>query len=179
MKSFASFVAEEESHGLQQLPWDKNPKIGWWKDGDHLHMYHGTHVSRLGEIARHGIRAPEKGPTAGSVSLTHDPHTAHGYASMHGGESNFRSAGAQAQHVPHEDRAVLHLKIPRKWAEKNMNPHLRGNIDSVRDNLTNRAKYEAHALAGRPDHEHYATTELRFKDRVPPKFIQGYSKRNG
>src|SRR5271156_4750018 len=86
-----------ENKELPKVPWEKNPKIGWWKDHPkHLVMYHGTHDSRVANIAKHGIHAPEHGPTAGHVSMTHDPHTAHGYASMHGGETAFRGAGAKA-----------------------------------------------------------------------------------
>lgn len=177
MRSFRQ-LNEEAGNELPRLAWDKNPKIGWWRDGDHMIMYHGTHQSRLPDISRDGLRAPTSGPTAGWVSLTHDPHTAHGYASMSGGESSFRGAGAKATHVPHEERVVLVHKIPREWAEKNMNPHLRGNIDGYAEKLRDRSSYEAHAASGRPDHEHYQATELRFKDAVPREFLVGYTRRS-
>lgn len=166
-----------DNHGLPKLPWDKNPKIGWWDDHDHITMYHGTHQSNLHSIDKNGIHAPSHGPTAGWVSMALEPHTSHGYASMSGGESNFRAAGARAHHVPDHERAVLVARIPKTWAKENMNPHLRGNIDAQRDKLTNRDAYEAHAAAGRPDHEHYAMTELRFKNHVPRQFIVGYTQK--
>lgn len=177
MKSFRQFLSED--NGLPRLAWEKDPRVGWWKDHDHLTMYHGTHVSRLGSIAKGGIQSPSHGSTAGWVSMTHDPHTAHGYASMHGGETSFRGAGARAQHVPHEDRAVVVARIPREWAEKHMNPHMRGNTQDVVHHLTDRAAYDAHKNQGGRDHEWYAKTELRFKDHVPAHFIQGYMKKKG
>lgn len=176
MFGFREFIDEagEEGSRLPSLEWDKDPKIGWWGDGDHLTMYHGTHESRLPEIEKHGIVAPDHGPTAGWVSMTHDPNTAHGYASMTGGESAFRAAGAKAQTVPHHERVVLVAKIPRDWAEKNMNPHLRGNIEGYRERLNDRSLYDKHTG---PDHEYYAGTELRFKDRVPREFLVGHMRR--
>lgn len=177
MKTFMEFLFERSDHGLPRIPWEKNPKIGWWKDGSHLTMYHGTHETNLHRIDRDGIKAPEHGPTKGWVSMTHDPHTAHGYASMSGGESAFRAAGGQARHVPDHERSVLVAHIPREWAEKHMNHHMRGNIGRVADNMTDRDKYDRHVTSGRPDHEYYATTELRFKDRVPREFIKGYMKK--
>lgn len=179
MKNLRDIVplVEAADHGLPKLPWNKDPKIGWHEDGDHLVMYHGTHESRVGAIAKEGLKAPSHGPTKGWVSMTHDPHTAHGYASMTGGESAFRAAGNKAKTVPHHERATLVYHIPRKWANENMNHHLRGNTDDVVDNLKNKQKYEEHKAAGKPDHEYYQKTELRFKDHIPPEFIKGYMKR--
>ena len=171
-------ILESEGDGLKKLPWQKDPKIGWWKDhGDHYVMHHGTHEKNLEGIAKHGIHAPKEGSTKGWVSMTHDPHTAHAYASMSGGETNFRNAGKRAEHTPHEKRAVLVAHIPKDWAHENMNHHLRGNMPDVKDRLENREKYEAHRAAGKPDHEYYQTTELRFKDHIPAHFIKGYMKK--
>lgn len=176
MKTYRQFIAEKYS--LEKNPdFPHDPKIGWWGDGDHLIMYHGTHDSRVEHIKKHGLKAPEHGPTKGWVSLTHDPHTAHGYASMSGGESSFRAAGGKAQHVPHNERTVIVHKIPRKWAEENMNPHLQGNINQVADNMSNKEKYKKHNSEGKPDHEYYRTTELRFKKAVPSEFIVGTIKK--
>lgn len=175
-------TAEALEHQLQKHDWHKNPKIGWWQDHheehpDHYVMYHGTHEKNLGGIAKHGIHSPKSGSTAGWVSMTHDPHTAHAYASMHGGETAFRGAGQKAQHTPHEHRAVVVAHIPKKWAHENMNHHLRGNMPDVKDRLQNKAKYDEHKAAGKPDHEYYQTTELRFKDHIPPHFIKGYMQK--
>lgn len=109
--------------------------------------------------------------------MTHDPHTAHAYASMSGGETNFRAAKSKAENVPHEHRAVVKFKIPREWAEKNINHEMRGNMDDTRHKLTDKSSYERHAAEGKPDHEHYRLTELRFKDKVPAEFIEGHMKR--
>jgi hypothetical protein len=174
MLTYRQFIVESESGG--EIPWEKDPKIGWWKDHDHVTLYHGTHKSRVDSIRKHGLKAPEHGPTKGNISMALEPHTAHGYASMHGGESSFRAAGSQAHHVPHQDRAVMVYRVPRHWAEKHANPHLRGNTDDVRDNLTSREKYEKHRASGRPDHEHYAKTELRF-NHVPSEYFVGHMRK--
>jgi hypothetical protein len=174
MKTFGQFVTEKQHDG--EIPFDKNPKIGWWKDHDHVTLYHGTHASRVDSIKKHGLKAPEHGPTKGNISMALEPHTAHGYASMHGGESSFRAAGAQAHHVPHHERAVMVYRVPRAWAEKHANQHLRGNTDDVRDNLTDREKYLAHKRAGKTDHEHYAKTELRFS-HLPNEYLVGHMRK--
>ena len=179
MKTFKQFIAED-SHGGKKLPWDKNPQIGWHEDGDHTIMYHGTHQKNLAGILKDGIHAPKDGDTAGMISMTHDPHTAHGYASMTGGETNWRRATSGktvAKSVPHNERVVLVAKIPHSWKKDNLVPGMKGNIDAVRDNLTNKQKYTDHVAKGGRDHEYYATTELRFKDKIPPHFIVGYMKK--
>jgi len=174
MKSFSQFLAEDRE--MTRLPWDKDPKIGWWRDHDHVTLYHGTHHSNLHHIAKAGLKSFDHGPEKSWISVTHDPHTAHAYASMHGGETNFRRAGYKAQHVPHEHRVVIVHRVPKKWVDDNMSKHLRGNTEDVRSNLTDKAKYEAHKKAGGFDHEHYAKTELRFKN-IPKEYMVGYMKK--
>ena len=88
-----------------------------------------------------------------------------------GGESGFRAAGAKAKTVPMEDRRVIKAEIPKSWAEENM-ADMRGNVGSTKDNLTNKAKYDAAKKAGMTDKEYYATTELRFKKPIPKEFIK-------
>lgn len=170
-----------ESKGLEKHEWQKDPKIDWWKDepGDHYTLYHGTHEKNLEGIHKNGIHAPKEGSTKGWVSMTHDPHTAHAYASMHGGETAFRGANQKAQSTPHEHRSVVVAHIPKKWAHENMNHHLRGNMPEVKDRLNDKSKYEEHKKAGKPDHEYYRTTELRFKDKIPAEFVKGYMKHPG
>lgn len=169
--------------GLKKMPWQKDPKIGWWKDEhpDHYVMYHGTHERNLAGIARNGINSPSKGSTAGNVSMTHDPYTAHAYAAMSGsgGETGFRNAGQKAQNTPHEHRAVVVAHIPKDWAHQNMNHDMRGNVPETRNKLTDKSTYDAHKDAGKPDFQHYQATELRFKDKIPPHFIKGYMKKAG
>jgi hypothetical protein len=183
MLSFRQYISESDDHGLKKLPWNKDPKIGWWKDhhnddNGHVTLYHGTHERNLHHIAKHGLVAPDSGPTAHNVSLTHDSHTAHAYASMsgNGGESAFRGVRHKATTTPHHERATLVIKAPRKWVEDHYNKHMRGNIPETRDKLTNKEVYDKHAASGRPDHEHYRTTELRFH-HVPKEYIHGYMKK--
>lgn len=174
IQKFSSFIKED----ISKQDFHKNPNIGWWQDQkDHYVMYHGTHEKNVASIAKNGIHAPKEGSTKGWVSMTHDPHTAHAYAAMSGGETNFRSAGAKATTTPHNQRAVIVAHIPKDWAHKHMNQHIRGNIGDAKDRLTNKEKYAQHKASGRPDHEYYQTTELRFKDHVPPEFIKGYMKK--
>ncbi len=166
MLTFTQFITEKA-----ELPWDKDPKIGWWKDHEHVTLYHGTHASRVDSIKKHGLKAAK-----GGISMALEPHTAHGYASMHGGEANFRSAGEKAHHVPHHERAVMVYKVPKHYVEKHADKHLSGNTDEVKDHLTNRDKYLAHKKAGKSDHEHYAKTELRFS-HVPNEYLVGHMKK--
>ena len=162
---------------LENMPWKKNPDIGWWKDqGDHYTMYHGTNKTNVPAIADSGIKAPQSGPTAGKVSMTFDPYTAHGYASM-GGESAFRAAGSSAKNIPHQDRRVVVTKIPKTWADEHMDKNLRGNVGNVKDNLKDKEKYQAAKKAGKSDHEYYATTELRFNKPIPKEFVKGVMQR--
>ena len=180
MKSFKMFIIESDESdtgGIKRLPWNKDPKIGWHEDGDTLIMHHGTHERNLKGIAQNGINAPNKGPTKGWVSMTHDPNTAHGYASMTGGESAFRSSNRRPTSTPHHERATIVAHIPRTWAQKNMDHHFRGNTDDVVGNLRNKQNYQQHKAAGKPDNEYYQKTELRFKQHIPPEFIKGYMKK--
>lgn len=122
-------------------------------------------------ILKHGIN--HKDPKTGMISVTHDPHTAHGYASMSGagGERNFRKTGAKAVHTPHEDRVVLKIHLPK---DHPIDGHLRGNVGDKHDNLKSKEKYEKHKQSGKADHEYYQTTELRTSKEIDPKHIVGY-----
>ena len=167
---FKEFLSEHK-----EVPFEKNPKIGWWKDkaeedGHHV-VYHGTHKRNLPQILKHGIN--HKYPKTGMISVTHDPHTAHGYASMSGsgGERNFRKAGAKAVHTPHEDRVVLKIHLPK---DHPIDGHLRGNVGDKHDNMKNKEKYKAHKKSGKADHEYNQTTELRTSHDIHPKHIVGY-----
>ncbi|MBD99746.1 MAG: hypothetical protein CMO34_07890 [Verrucomicrobia bacterium] len=173
MLRLKDFITEKK-----ELPYDKNPKIGWWKDkakehGHHV-VYHGTHKKNLPNILKHGIN--HKDPDTGMISVTHDPHTAHGYAAMSGsgGEKNFRKVGKKAVHTPHEDRVVLKIHLPK---DHPIDGHLRGNVGDKHDNLKSKEKYEKHKKADGQDHEYYQTTELRTSKDIHPKHIVGYMHR--
>lgn len=160
---------------VSEVPFNRNPKIGWIWDNDPITFYHGTHFSRLNDILQHGLKAPTDGPTAGWVSLALEPSTGRGYASMHGGETSFRKAGSKAQHVPMQDRRVLVLQIPKNYVLKYMAP-ARGNMDNERDKLTNEERYRKWIASGKTDQEYYALTEIRLPKKVPAKFIKGWMK---
>lgn len=149
---------------------------GWWNEGDHLVLYHGTHKRNVPAIKKHGINKAD--PKTGMISTTPDPHTAHGYAAMSGagGESDFRRANgaSKAVNTPHEDRRVLRLRIPREWAEKHMDHSLGGNIGIAKDRMKDRKHYDS--FKGH-DSEYYAATEVRFKHPIPPHFITHVLKR--
>lgn len=174
MLSFKTFIAEKK-----ELPFDKAPKIGFWKDHDHVTVYHGTHDRHADHILKHGLT--HKDPKTGMISVTHDPHTAHGYAAMSsaGGEAHFRSAGAKVTTTPHEDRSVIKMKIPREWAEKHMDHDLSGNVGETRDRMKHKEKYDKWKKdnPNSHDHEYYQTSELRFNKEVPHHFIQGVMKK--
>lgn len=170
MIKFKEYVQLTES---KELPWDGKRKIGWWKDGedDHIVVYHGTHKRNVPSILQNGLDHPD--PKTGMISTTPDPHTGHGYAAMSGsgGEANFRSAGAKAQHTPGKDRAVIRLHIPKKWAEENMDQNLSGNVGVTRDRMRDRSLYDKHKGS---DSEYYAASEVRFKRAIPKEFVAGY-----
>lgn len=183
--SFSDFLLEKKS-AVRDLPWDKNPKIGWWKDHDHVTLYHGTHDRNVESIARHGLRSPKEGSTAGHISMALEPHTAHAYASMTGGESHFRAANYKqhdkdgnviraAQTVPHHERSVMVYKVPREFIEKH-HSDMRGNMDWTRNKLTDKSEYEKHAASGKQDHEHYTATEVRLP-HVPKEYLVGRMKK--
>lgn len=155
---------------LERFPWDGSPAIGWWKDQDPVTFYHGTNIANLDRISRMGILSPSVGSTAGWVSLALEPNTSHGYASMTGGETNFRSAGMKARTLPEQERAVLIVSCPMAWVIDNMDPRLRGNTDR-RTKLLDKAEYDAFEGA---DSEYYQLTEIRVRDSVPPEMVIGY-----
>ncbi len=176
MLGFLEFLNERKEGSVKELPWQKDPKIGWWKDHDHVTLYHGTHDRNVDSIAHHGLKSPDQGSTAGHISMALDPHTAHGYASMTGGETHFRSAGYKgAQTVPHHERSVMVYRVPRSFIEKH-HSDMRGNMDSTRTKLTDKSEYERHAAAGKSDSEHYRATEVRLP-HVPNEYLVGHMKK--
>ena len=160
---------------LQEYPWNSNPKIGWWRDNRELTLYHGTHIDNLLNIARTGLWAPSVGPTANWVSLALEPNTASGYASMSGGETNFRQAGSRARNVPQNERVVLVYKFPINYVLSNMNQHLRGNIDWTKNKLLNESEYREWK---KTDQEYYMMTEIRMPKVVESKYLKGYMRKN-
>ena len=172
---FKQFILAEAA----AIPFEKNPSIGFWKDSDHQIVYHGTHDKNVASVLKNGL--DRKDPKTGMISVTHDPHTAHGYAAMSGagGEAHFRDAGAKVVNTPHEDRSVIKLRIPKKWAEENMDSGLSGNSPEVKKQLQSKEHYLEWKKKnpGKGDHEYYAGSELRFKKEIPKEFIVGVMKK--
>lgn len=178
VQSFKSFLAES----TKEVPFDKNPHVGWWKDkaekdGYHT-VYHGTHKKNLDSILKHGLN--HRDPRTGMISVTHDPHTAHGYAAMSGsgGERNFRKAGAKAVHTPHEDRVVLKMHIPKEFVDKHMDHEFHGNPKhGNRTKMADKSHYDSWKKSNpdKPDHEFYQVSELRLNKEIPHHYIVGYS----
>lgn len=156
---------------IKKIKWTNNPKIGWWEDRTSLIMFHGTHYSNLPKILESGIFAPSSGPTAGWVSMAFDPFTSFGYASMTGGESNFRAAGGKARTAKPYERCILVCKFPMTWVKQNMNEKLTGNMPQMRKHLTDKNLYDNWK---KTDHEYYMACELQFPTKIDKKFIVGY-----
>ena len=156
---------------IKKIKWDPNPKIGWWEDKKNLLMFHGTHYTNLEKIFENGIFAPSSGPTANWVSMALDPYTSFAYASMSGGESSFRAAGAKARTTKAFERAVIVCRFPISWVKENMNTELRGNMPDMRTKLSDKSEYEKWTKS---DHEYYMATELRFPKKIDKKYIVGY-----
>ena len=155
-----------------EVPFEPNPKIGWWKDQPNFYMvYHGTNIKNLPNILLNGLTKPD--PKTGMISVTFDPHTAHGYAAM-SGESDFRKAGAKAITVSHEDRVVLKIKLPKDFVEKYADPEMSGNMD--RSKMTDKSKYDDWKQSNndKPDFDYYSLSELRLSHPIDAKYIVGY-----
>lgn len=179
MLSFTQFITEKV-----EVPFDHAPHIGAWrekmeKDG-YATVYHGTHKKNVESVLKHGLS--HKDPRTGMISVTHDPHTAHGYAAMSGsgGEANFRKSGQKAVHTPHEDRAVIKMHIPKHFIEKHMDHDFHGNERSKdhpnRTKMHDSATYHAWKKdnPNTPDHHFYQVSELRLKKEIPSKYIVGH-----
>jgi hypothetical protein len=115
------------------------------------------------------------------ISTTPDPNTAHGYAAMSGtgGETQFRKLHNKATNTPHEERAVVKMKIPKAWADKHVDPQLRGNLGVTRDRMLNKSHYDNWKKENpeKSDSEYYTGSEVRFSKPIPAKFIVGHMKR--
>ncbi len=168
VKNFKIFINES----INKLPFDKNPKIGWWLDNDPITFYHGTHINNLSFIIKNGIVAPKEGSTKDWVSLALEPFTGRGYASMSGvgGETAFRSAGKSVKTTPMKDRIVFVVKLPKKLVLSKMAPE-RGAMQSTINKLKDKSEYESWS---RTDMEYYALTEIRMPKIIKPKYIKGY-----
>jgi len=137
----------------EMTSYPKGP-IGWWRDGQEgkngkkiIVVHHGTHIRNVPSMLKHGLNKPD--PTTGMISTTPDPNTAHGYAAMSaaGGEREFMNTQFRKQHnlavnTPHEERAVVTMRIPKEWAERHMDPQLRGNLGVTRDRMLNKSHYD-------------------------------------
>jgi hypothetical protein len=166
------------NENIKNIPFEKNPSIGWWEDQDKLTVYHGTHDRNVENILKTGLNKPD--PKTGMISVTSDPYTAHGYAAMSGagGEAEFRKAGGRPVNVPHEDRAVIKMIIPIQWLKANMDTNLSGNIGIAKDHLSSKDKYEDWKKKGKSDFLYYQLSEFRIKKPIPTKFIVGVMKKN-
>lgn len=152
-----------------KLTWPKTLNIGWWQEQNKLTMYHGTNKANFQLIAENGLT--KKDPNTGMISLAFEPNTAQGYASMYGGEAQFRAVGAKAVHVPLSDRIVFAFEIPMDWLKSRMDPKLGGNTPPEKAKLLNKELYEKF---DKSDIEYYALTEIRVNTEVPSSFIIGY-----
>ena len=167
MKNFKSFLVESK---IKKVPFQRAPKIGWWKDNKVLTLYHGTHIRNIEYVEKNGLISPKEGYTAGIVSLALEPNTSWGYASMSstGGESSFRTAGTKVKNTPQKERVVFVIEMPIDYVLKNILPI---NYDSSKDKLTDKSLYEKWT---KEDQLYYALTELKFKIPVEPKYIKKY-----
>lgn len=160
---------------LPKAAWIGSPKIGWWAGKSPVTLYHGTAAKNVHSIAQFGIRAPVQGPTAGWVSLAIEPNTAHGYASMTGGESKFRAAGGRPRTVPESERAVLVVRCRLDWLLSVMDPDLGGNA-WLRNRMADRSTYEAWSGT---DQEYYGLLEVRVPAVAPEMVVAYMAKKAG
>lgn len=170
MKSFKQFLLENK------IQWNGYPEIGWWEDMDPIILYHGTYKDNKQSVLKDGLNRMD--PDTGMISLTLDPNTALGYASM-GGEAEFRKVGSKPKHIPIEDRIVFKFAIPKKWFLEHYDDKLTGNLHKEKEQLTNKEKYLKWSKQNPGnDQQYYALTEFRFRTKIPSKFIKGYMIKN-
>jgi hypothetical protein len=162
---------------MTEIPFDKTTNHGFWKDDDkdYVDVYHGTHKKNVADIEEKGLNRPD--PKTGMISVTMDPHTAHGYAAMSGGESNFRSVKGRPTQTPHEDRAVVKYRVPKHWLHANMDKELSGNIGDARTRMSSKEEYMKWRKENpkSSDSDYYQTSEFRLKSAVPPEYYVGHS----
>jgi hypothetical protein len=175
IKRYKDFLLEDINYSDDEHKFEKNKEIGWWGDKDHVDVYHGTHKKNLDSIRKNGLDHPDS--RTGKISVTPDPHTAHAYAAMSGGEANFRKVGHAATTTPHEDRVVTKFRIPTDWLKKHMDHDFGGNVGIARDRISSKEHYDKWKKENpeRQDHEYYSTTEFRIDKHVPPEFYAGHS----
>lgn len=156
------------------LPWDANPKVGWWEDLDPIIFYHGTHENNLQSVLDNGLT--RKDPDTGMISLALEPYTANAYAAMSGsgGEHKFRQIGASATTTKVDERVVIKFAIPNEWVKKHMDPKLGGNIGDAYKRMRSKDLYEQYEGS---DQQYYQFAEIRVDAVVPPNFIVGYMKK--
>ncbi len=170
MKSFSQFITEST---IKQIPWVKNPQVGWWEDQKVLRLYHGTNVRNLDAISKEGLTKAD--PDTGMISMALEPYTAFGYASMTfggGRVDNFRDLGGRPAYANKEDRVVFAFDVPMEWIKQHYDTRLGGNIGDMNHKMHDKEYYSP----GK-DPEYYATAELRFKVPIPTKFLVGYMKK--
>jgi hypothetical protein len=172
-------IAGQVEEGLDVIPKKleyPQPKQGWWQDElsekGTVTLYHGADESRLQSIFQKGLMPDERGKTF----VTPDVDTGFGYASMTGGEKTFRKAGAKARHNPEENRAVLHLEIPKDFIEKYLSPNQTSKL-SVDKLFSPQARESFQPYDFKNNQPYYALTEISFDAPIPPEFIVGYSKK--
>lgn len=171
MKRFIQFINESE------IPFDKATNHGFWGDNDYVTVYHGTHKRNVSAIENSGLNRPD--PKTGMISVTMDPHTAHGYAAMSGsgGEANFRQVGSKVVNTPHEDRAVLKYRLPSNWLRDNMDTNFGGNVGETRNRMMDKDQYTSWRSKNPKgsDSSYYSLSEFRLKSPIPKEFYVGHS----
>lgn len=171
MITFKEFLKEEKEIKLIEL--NEFNDIGWWKKrNDFLILYHGTNKINLDGIVKNGIT--NKDPETGFISMALEPNTAFAYASMTGGESNFRKMGAKAKIAKIEDRVCIVFKVPIDFVKKHFDKNLSGNIGVAKKRMSDEDEYQKFNGS---DFLYYQLAELRFDEKIPPKFIIGYMKK--
>jgi hypothetical protein len=179
LKAFDSYVTEAKKASSGEIPWEASPALGWWKNGSHVTVYHGTHIKHLEQIKKGGLNRVD--PTTGQISVALEPNTAHGYAAMSaaGGEAHFRAVGGRPKHTPENERVVVKYKIPRQWLNDNMDHKLGGNIGISKHRMEDRVHYDHwnQTHKGENDQGYYALSELRLKKYVPPEFMVGHMRK--
>jgi hypothetical protein len=153
---------------INQIPWDSNPRIGWWQEQDPLRLYHGTNLKNLPGFAKTGLSIPD--PRTGMYSFAFEPFTARAFAVM-GGEARFLASKSRTMIVPENQRAVVVFELPSQLVKKIMDNTLSGNDLLHKERLLDKEKYEEWDST---DQQYYQLCELRVTKPVSSNYIVGF-----
>lgn len=176
MLSFIQYIAENldpsrSDHILHHsLHW-----LGDNQDGNHVYLYHGSHIKHTDNIKKNGVIKPD--PDTGLVSHALDPMTARGYAARSGaGGEKAAVKTNNIQSTPKSERVIHILKVPKSVVKTHM-ADMRGNSHTDKTRLTDKTRFEnakAQYGKGKSGEHPYRTAEIRISPETSAAWHKKY-----